>query len=293
MADKLIFGHIPGVLVGATFASYAAMNSAGVHRSTMGGISGQEKVGADSIVISGGYEDDLDQGDVIVYTGQGGRDETGKHTKDQELRRGNLALAVSQKEGLPLRVIRGQDSRNDFAPAAGYRYDGLYRVDSHWHEVGKSGFKIWRYRLEKLDTVQPVPARPGTATALVGGNPTPVRRSSTVQRVVRDTKQAKEVKKYYDHCCQVCATRITTASGPYAEAAHIRPLGEPHNGPDTPDNLLCLCPNHHVMFDLGVFAIQDDLSLIGIDGKLHLKKGHLVSLAHLRYQREHYLDRTN
>jgi hypothetical protein len=33
------------------------------------------------------------------------------------------------------------------------------------------------------------------------------------------------------------------------EAAHIRPLGAPHNGPDTWDNTLCLCPNHHVPFD--------------------------------------------
>ena len=33
------------------------------------------------------------------------------------------------------------------------------------------------------------------------------------------------------------------------EAAHIRPLGAPHNGPDTLDNTLCLCPNHHVPFD--------------------------------------------
>jgi hypothetical protein len=35
------------------------------------------------------------------------------------------------------------------------------------------------------------------------------------------------------------------------EAAHIRPLGAPHNGPDTLDNTLCLCPNHHVLFDHG------------------------------------------
>lgn len=28
-------------------------------------------------------------------------------------------------------------------------------------------------------------------------------------------------------------------AGFYAEAAHIRPLGRPHNGPDTKDNLIC------------------------------------------------------
>jgi integrase len=40
----------------------------------MAGISGGEREGADSIVVSGGYEDDEDYGDVIVYTGAGGND---------------------------------------------------------------------------------------------------------------------------------------------------------------------------------------------------------------------------
>ncbi len=37
---------------------------------------------------------------------------------------------------------------------------------------------------------------------------------------------------------------------------HIQPLGVPHNGPDELPNLLCLCPNHHVMFDFGGFVID-------------------------------------
>jgi putative restriction endonuclease len=290
MSSKLIFGHIPGVPVGATFNLFKEMNDVGVHRSTMGGISGSGKVGADSIVISGGYEDDQDMGHVIVYTGQGGRNEAGKHVRDQELTRGNLALAINQKEGFPLRVIRGRDPKNPLAPIQGYRYDGLYRVESHWHEVGKSGFKIWRFRLEKLEATLDLLGNT-FSTPLSGGNLVPERKLSTVQRIVRDTKSSKELKKHYDYHCQVCNTRITTASGSYAEAAHIRPLGAPHNGPDTPDNILCLCPNHHVMFDLGAFAIQNDLTLIGIHGRLFVKKGHEISQEHLKYHRDHYLDR--
>jgi putative restriction endonuclease len=33
--------------------------------------------GAESIVVSGGYKDDKDFGDVIVYTGHGGQDGKG------------------------------------------------------------------------------------------------------------------------------------------------------------------------------------------------------------------------
>jgi SAD/SRA domain len=51
----------------------------GVHPPRMKGISGSQNEGADSIVVSGGYEDDHDLGDVIIYTGEGGRDpNTGK-----------------------------------------------------------------------------------------------------------------------------------------------------------------------------------------------------------------------
>ena len=92
----------------------------------------------------------------------------------------------------------------------------------------------------------------------------------------------------YDYSCQVCQVRLEGSAGPYAEAAHIGPLGTPYNGPDTDDNLLCLCPNHHVLFDYGGFAIDDDWSLLGIDGRLWLHKAHTVNLEHVHYHRAHY-----
>jgi putative restriction endonuclease len=77
----------------------------------------------------------------------------------------------------------------------------------------------------------------------------PQRRETNVLRIVRDTTKARRIKELYDYTCQMCDTRLEGLAGPYAEAAHIRPLGAPHDGPDTPDNILCLCPNHHVLFD--------------------------------------------
>jgi hypothetical protein len=64
----------------------------------------------------------------------------------------------------------------------------------------------------------------------------------------------------------MCGTRLEGLAGPYAEAAHIRPLGAPHHGPDTPENILCLCPNHHVLLDHGGVGIGEDLSLVGEEG---------------------------
>ena len=107
-------------------------------------------------------------------------------------------------------------------------------------------------------------------------------------RIVRDTRQARHIKELYDYRCQMCGTRLEDLAISYAEAAHIRPLGAPHNGPDTADNILCLCPNHHVLFDHGGVAIAEDLSLTGARGRLTVRSRHRISEDHLRYRREHY-----
>lgn len=125
-----VFGHIPGYPEGNRFESRAELSEAGVHRPTVAGISGSESEGADSIVLSGGYEDDEDLGAEVIYTGHGGRDAgSGRQVTHQRLTRGNLALAYSSIEGLPVRVIRGANLGSPYAPRSGYRYDGLYLVD--------------------------------------------------------------------------------------------------------------------------------------------------------------------
>jgi putative restriction endonuclease len=275
------FGEIDGYPVGSVFPDRKALSVAGVHRPTQAGISGSEEEGADSIVVSGGYEDDEDYGEVIVYTGHGGKDpNTGRQVADQELTRGNLALAVSCREGLPVRVVRGAGAESRFAPDTGFRYDGLYRVENYWHEKGRSGFLVWRFRLVRDDPHTPPWATTGESVT----SPAP-RVATTTQRIVRNSAVVNQVKLLHDHRCQVCRTRLETPSGPYAEGAHVKPLGKPHDGPDTKDNVLCLCPNHHVLFDLGAFTIRDDLSLDGLAGKLHTVSGHVLNVEYIRYHR--------
>jgi len=253
------------------FPSREALRNAGVHSQNMAGISGSRPEGADAIVISGGYEDDEDWGSEINYTGQGGRDpETGKQVEDQTLTRGNLGLVITRNKGLPLRVIRQVPE--------GYRYDGLYQVADAWHEKGKSGKRVWRYRLRALETEATLK---GTGSHIqlplndTGAPGTPPKKAWTITRLIRDTKKSRELKERYDYTCQVCTTRLEGIGGPYPEAAHIRPLGAPHNGSDTYDNLICLCPNHH-------------LSLIGLDGSLTVHPTHTLNPANLKYHRDHY-----
>ena len=136
------FGELSGYPEGSFFASRRALSRANVHRPRVAGICGSAREGAESVVLAGAYEDDEDQGDVILYTGAGGRDpKTGRQTRDQTLTRGNLALATSKASGRPVRVIRKVGD--------GYRYDGLYFVESFWQEPGQAGFLVWRFKLVK------------------------------------------------------------------------------------------------------------------------------------------------
>lgn len=240
--------------------------------------------GADSIVVSGGYEDDVDEGDVIIYTGDGGRDPLSrKQVRDQEFSGFNRALALSGDRRLPVRVVRGASAESKYAPASGYRYDGLFRVDDYWTQPGKSGFMVWTYRLVKVEEE----AEPEIAPS-PSGSKAPERVEQTTVRVIRDTKIGRWIKRVHRYRCQVCGEALRLPSGEYAEAAHIRPLGRPHNGPDTADNILCLCPNHHVLFDRGAFSVGNDLTLIGADGRLRTVKEHPLNADYLEYHRRHY-----
>lgn len=291
-----MFGHIPGVGTGTLFASRAEVKAAGLHRDRMAGISYAPGSAAEAIVISGGYEDDRDSGDAILYTGQGGNSlETGRQIGNQALRRGNLALARSCLEGLPVRVIRGARGDPPHAPPFGYRYDGLYYVTGFRPDVGTSGHVIWRFYLVAADTWNDSGSVEASRAVAEEDSPyeTAPRQEQTVQRIIRNSAVAMTVKKVHDYRCQLCDTKVRTLAGPYAEGAHIRPLGAPHDGPDIAGNLLCLCPNCHVRFDFGAITVERDLTVsetteVGVRipiGKVRTHPQHVLDRACIEYHR--------
>ncbi|GAB3501531.1 hypothetical protein GCM10027341_28460 [Spirosoma knui] len=136
---------------GDWFENRIELSCSGLHRARRAGISGTIADGAESIVLSGVYEDDQDLGDVIWYVGHGGRDtKTGHQVADQTLDRYNLALMRSYETKRPLRLIRGAGLRNEFAPETGYRYEGLYWIERADRVKGKSGYWIWLFKLVQL-----------------------------------------------------------------------------------------------------------------------------------------------
>lgn len=66
-----------GVRVGMFWKDRLDCRQWGAHFPHVAGIAGQSNAGAQSVVLSGGYEDDRDEGEWFLYTGSGGRDLSG------------------------------------------------------------------------------------------------------------------------------------------------------------------------------------------------------------------------
>ncbi|GAB3291141.1 YDG/SRA domain-containing protein [Hymenobacter humi] len=289
-----IFGHVGTARPGDLFESRLELSLHRQHRPRQAGICATQKEGAESIVLSDKYEDDEVHEDYILYTGHGGRDpESGKQVTDQTLTDANLGLARSEATGRPVRVYRKVRTSSN---GAAFRYEGLFRVTSHQFTTGKSGFGVFRFRLEPVVVMPSEPLPYGLPDLLDDASSTAQeaapRYEATTSRLIRDTAVTRQVKTMYKYRCQMCDTQLQSPSGLYAEAAHIKPLGAPHHGPDVLANVLCLCPNHHVLFDLGSFAIGQDLALIGLPGRLHYKPLHQLGAEFLAYQRQHIHLRT-
>nr|GEU69827.1 histone-lysine N-methyltransferase family member SUVH9-like [Tanacetum cinerariifolium] len=146
--DKRIVRAIPGVHVGDVFFFRMELCVVGMHGQAQAGIdyltSSQSSNGesiATSVIVSGGYEDDEDAGDVIVYTGHGGQDKHSRQVVHQKLEGGNSAMERSMHYGIEVRVIRGFKYEGS-ASGKVYVYDGLYKIVEAWFDVD-CFFAVW------------------------------------------------------------------------------------------------------------------------------------------------------
>jgi putative restriction endonuclease len=285
--SAIYYGEVPECPAGTVFKDRREAYDAGVHRTTQAAIAGQAD-GTQSICLSDGYSDDKVQGDLITYTGFGGRDaNTGRLIADQKLEKGNLGLVENYKLGRPVRVLVKESVLTGKRSDTAYLYLGLFTV-AGWSWGERDDYKVLIYQLRAVAGDSLVPGE--VADALVRGEDLPTqRRSSSVNRIVRNFDVAASVKRLYDNTCQICGTRLLTAAGPYSEGAHIRPLGVPHNGPDTLENILCLCPNCHALFDGHALTVHPDGTVLRLGesiGELTVAAEHRLNFEHLAYQLE-------
>ncbi|PSS37713.1 hypothetical protein PHLCEN_2v406 [Hermanssonia centrifuga] len=182
--DPRTYGAIPGVRVGTWWETRKACSIDAIHAPWVAGISPGPD-GCYSVALSGGYEDDVDVGEALyasqlfpphydlqriyhsTYTGSGGRDLKGTKNNPKNLRTApqssdqsfnntyNRSLQLSVETKKPVRVIRGYKLHSIYAPAEGYRYDGLYTVEKAWMEKGlnSAGHKVCKFIFKVFDLI--------------------------------------------------------------------------------------------------------------------------------------------
>ncbi len=117
-------------------------------------------------------------------------------------------------------------------------------------------------------------------SALPQGEIQPVRQQQATYRILRDTELARKLKLLHKHRCQICLVTLSVAGSPYSEAHHIIPLGQPHNGPDIPGNIIVVCPNCHVQLDY--FSIKLNPKSIA------KTEGHTIGDVSIEYHNKNY-----
>ncbi|KAF7300636.1 YDG domain-containing protein [Mycena chlorophos] len=174
--DPQVHNDIRGIPVGTLFADRADVYKSGLHGNTEAGIFGtKEHGGAFSIVVNGTYSDDKDEGDRIIFTGEGrgkaslrqrereGGIELKPKNKNSQLSdqnpnsRGNRALRESLRTHYPIRVIRGPEGNPAYCPVQGYRYDGLYEVVDYKFAPGIEGYKMCFFTLQRCTSFTQAP----------------------------------------------------------------------------------------------------------------------------------------
>jgi putative restriction endonuclease len=241
-----VIGAVPGAPAGSWFATRKSLFQAGVHRTLKSKICASSDEGlAESVLLLDQKRAGADFGNVVYFMGSGGEMPDGQQNSNQHMAGLNAFLLSNLEKQIPVRLIR---TIHD-----GFRYDGLFAVESAWLESDLDRFQVCMFRLMKTDL----------AGEGVRSNP---REQISLSRLVRDSSVAIKVKQLHEFECQFCGLRLETVAGPYAEGAHIVPLSA--NGTDALENILCLCPNHHVLFDHGALQIADDWTLRNRDGEL-------------------------
>lgn len=115
----------------------------------------------------------------------------------------------------------------------------------------------------------------------------------SIQRMVRDSKISRYLRKQYDNECQLCGYRLRKSNGEYySEAHHIQPYNRVHRGDDNSHNLIVLCPNCHTQFDDLYYAIHPNTQrvhcIFGENDQYHLemlamREGHTLKRKYLEY----------
>lgn len=104
-----------------------------------------------------------------------------------------------------------------------------------------------------------------------------LRRSIITSRLFRDEAFARKIASTYDFTCAMTGLKLINGGGrSEIEAAHIRPVGSEHHGPDSIRNGLALSRTFHWLFDRGIISIADDYRILMVEKTVPDQLKHLL-----------------
>ncbi len=104
-----------------------------------------------------------------------------------------------------------------------------------------------------------------------------LRSSFVTSRMFRDRAFTRKIASAYDFTCAMTGLKLINGGGrPEIEAAHIRPVGADHHGPDSIRNGLALSRTFHWLFDRGIISIADDYQILLVEKSVPDQLKHLL-----------------
>lgn len=226
-----------------------------------------------------GYEDEFKADGTLIYTAEG---QEGPQTMDH----GNKAVAQHQDDGRELHVF---EKDGDVLVT----YIGQYASDGYDWEPLPDKYGDDREAIQF--TLRPIEEIAiDSDVVLPEGNHNPKRTDVATSRIQRDGELVRDMKRLYDDTCQLCGDTRQQGDGVgYSYVHHIKPLAPEHGGPDIPENVIVLCPNHHDDFDNGMLTINPESfeithayehSLSG--SEVTTKRGHEIDPQYIAYHNQ-------
>jgi hypothetical protein len=90
---------------------------------------------------------DHDNGDTILYSGSGSKDNNDPVLPD--ITKDTAAMQTAHRLQKPIRVIRSSRSDWKYAPTIGCRYDGLYKIVKQTTPKNENGGAYVRFELKR------------------------------------------------------------------------------------------------------------------------------------------------
>ena len=264
------------------------------------------KLSDDAVIIFYSKNLETNEGEIVGIYGDAKRLDENKRIKWNGFKNNELILnIVGKKElsllfSLPLKSSKYSDGKR-LVPQVGYTYKSIELAEKiiidEIKELQRAGMKLDEYKklrkiykfitgrdliedsepdLKEQEELLPIVKIEYNKSQIIKelkaiSPQTPELVEIRGKQYKRDNKSIVELKILRDFKCQICGFTIFKKDNSYyIEAAHI--TKKRHKGPETPDNILILCPNHHKEFDLGnkeIIERTKEKMVFDLNGKRH------------------------